>query len=288
MIIRNLVFVLAGMPLIGCVSVPQYVPLERGAEKQITNTTVHLALRQDEIIITAQPSNVSAAAGGGLIAAMIDSKIVANRQESLQLAVEPLYDSIDDYNYRSAYWAALEPQLRDSFKVNLSKIRKSPRVLAKPELDEIRQALKPNEAFMYVNSSYTFNADFSSLNVVTGINIWRGGNEVPIYTNAMEYNSAQVGPGGATSIQKWSENTGKLYREKMAEGIAETVKMVRLDMEKPRYPDTEVGVAKKASATGKKYFNAERSIEITGEPLDEQPSRLVLRNPVGRLFSVPR
>jgi hypothetical protein len=104
----------------------------------------------------------------------------------------------------------------------------------------------------------------------------------------MEYNSALVGPGGVPSIQKWSENSGKLYREKMAEGVAETMKMVRLDMGKPRYPATEGSNVNKAKAIGKKNFSVERAIEISGEPLDEQPNRVILRNETGRLVSVPR
>jgi len=283
-----LVLLLAGLPLVGCVVLPQYVPLERGVEQQISTTTAHMAIRQDEIIITAQSPNVSGAVGGGLIAAMIDSQIAANRQVSMQSAVEPLYDSIDDLDFRTAYWDALEPQLRQSFKLKFAKVRKSPRVLSRNELNEIRLALKPDEAFMYVGTSYTFTQDFSSLIVMTGIDVWRGGNETPVYSNIMEYNSSLVGPGGTPSIQKWSENSGKLYRDKISEGIAESVKMVRLDMEKPRYPSNEGDKAGRAKASGKKHLSATQSIDVSGEPLDANPERLVLRNEPGRLISLPR
>lgn len=274
--------------MIGCIAMPQYIPMEKGIENQINTTTAHVAIRQDEIIVTAQSPNISGAAGGGLLVAMIDSAIVADRQLKLQQSIEPLYDSIDDYDYRKEYWKALEPQIRESFKLNFSSIKKSPSVLPVYKLTEIKQSLKPNEAFMYVGTSYTFNNDFSSLKVITGIDIYRGGSEDPVYSNLVEYNSVAVGKGDADSLAQWAANKGKLYRQVMAEGIAENMKMIRLDMEKPRYKAPEPDVAAKSSVTGKLYLTAASTNEISGMPLDISSSRVVIRNEAGRLLSLPK
>ena len=285
----NRIFLLAllGIPLVGCVSVPKYVPLEPDSAKQVKSATAYLAVRQDEIIITAQSSNVSAAVGGGLIVAMIDSKIVADRQEGLQKQIEPLYDSIDDVDFRNMFWSALETQLRDKYKLQLTTIRKSPTVLAKQELDEIKLALKPDEGFMYVNTNYTFNTDFSALTVSTAIDVWRGGNPEPIFSNTMEYISAPVGSGGEDSIKKWTENSGKLYREKIAEGIAEIIKMARLDMERPRFPTPNGLSANLEKLAVNKQLGFGNTIQVLGEPLITESHRVILRNDAGRLVSVP-
>jgi hypothetical protein len=109
---------------------------------------------------------------------------------------------------------------------------------------------------MYLRTRYTFTDGFRKLEVVTDVDLWRGGRAEPVLSNVYRYESAAVGNGERDSIRKWAEKSGMLYRRAIREGIGETLRMLRLDVQ---------GAA--------------------GEILDRRPGRVISRNQEGRLVS---
>jgi hypothetical protein len=118
---------------------------------------------------------------------------------------------------------------------------------------------------MYTATRYSFTADFSRLDVVTSIDLWRGGKPEPVYSNVFNYQSAGIGAAGSGAITLWGRENASRYRALLDEGAAETARMLRLDAQYPRPKGAE-----------------QRKV------LEEQPSRVVVRNPDGRLHSLPR
>ena len=70
------------LPLGGSIAIPQYVPLEARNEAAIKDIRLMSVVHQDEIYLSAASPGVTAAAGGGLIASLVESQI-ANLVDAL-------------------------------------------------------------------------------------------------------------------------------------------------------------------------------------------------------------
>ena len=77
--------------LSGCAGVNR-VALNKAPQK----TETRLIIPSDEIIVRSEPSNISAAMGGGLIPALIDASITASRQTKLEEVSNPFYTETSD------------------------------------------------------------------------------------------------------------------------------------------------------------------------------------------------
>jgi len=281
---RVLVF-LVMLPLGGCISMPHYIPLDTAAPNRPTEITALTFIPQDEIVVTAQSAGVAQAAGGGLLMALIDSSIAKGRQEKIQAAIEPFYAAVDDVDFRAQYWSAIGSYLKQSFPLKVADVKTTPLVMTRDEHEKQLAALPASKAFMLIGTRYSFTPDFTRLEVITGIDVWRGGGKSePIYSNLFRYQSSAVG-NGDDSMKLWSENSGKLYRAAIKEGVAETVKMLDLDM---RYPQLNKDQKSGRQMSTAKYVQAPSALQVTGPALDEQPARIVLRHSDGRLYSLPR
>ena len=288
---RLLLLCLLLLPLGGCLSMPKYVPLDPVEQKDLKQIRAQSSISQDEIIVVARNSNVSAAMGGGLLGALIDSSIAKNRQKGIQDTIEPFYAATDDVDFRKDFWAALLSTLKQSYPVKVTDVKTSPLVLTRAEHEKLLAELPPGDGYSYVGTRYTFTPDYSRLEIYTGIDIWRAGKPEPIYSNLFHYQSKPV-PAGIDPMKLWSENNGRLYRETVAEGIGETMKMLKLDMQFPQQPASGTGTATAPTAAKTvtlKKLGLAGPIDVTGNTLDEQTTRVVLRNAAdGRLLSLPR
>lgn len=264
----------------GCAAPRIYIPLDSSTQNQLSDVKVRSQIWQDEIVVYAQPSTVGAASGGGLIGALIDTKIAESRQGKLQDIIEPFYSSIDDFDFRQQFWPALEAALKDkTIGLKTSTPEKTPVLLSHAELNGIKSQLQANNGFMMLAATYAFNHDFKSINIVLDLDLFKAGQETSAYTNFLTYQSAAVGTGGNDSINAWGANKGQRYRQVISEGIAEIIKMLKLDL-----TANGAGAAAGPSLTLKNASD----VVISGPALDQQQDRAIIRNLDGRLHSLPR
>ena len=256
---------LALLPLAGCIAMPQYVPLDPGVRTGLRDIRAVSVIYQDEILLSATSPGVAAAAGGGLLAALAESQIAKGRQSEIQAIIEPFYASVDDVDFRKAFWAAVVPELRRQYAGKALDLKTTAAVINMAERSKLVSALPVGKAFLYLATRYSFTPDFSRLDVVTSIDLWRGGQPDPAYSNVFNYQSAGIGATGTGAIALWSRENASRYRALLDEGVAETVRMLRLDAQFPRAKGAE-----------------QRKV------LEQQASRMVVRNPDGRLHSLPR
>ena len=99
----RLVATLSMALLLGACAAPMRSSLTPEQRAKITELTAHVIVVQDEVITAVQASNVSAGLGGGLIGAIIDSKVTNSRVNESQQALGPFYAAIEDVDYRKEF-----------------------------------------------------------------------------------------------------------------------------------------------------------------------------------------
>ncbi len=258
------------------------VPLDPVNAQKITEVHAESSIWQDEIIVRAPSAGVSRALGGGLIGALIDSKIAESRQGKIQKVIEPFYASIDGVDFRNLFWNSLETTLKDNFALKVDNLKKRPMVFSSADTNEKKLALTSHTGYMQVTTSYTLTQDFSRLNIVTGIDLWQAGAEKPIYSNLLYYQSSPVGNGGNESIGTWAANNADAYQKAISEGISQTMKMLKIDIVATAVESPQ------AKTVLLKKMDGPTPIEIKGVLLDEQNNRAIARNVDGRLYSLPQ
>jgi hypothetical protein len=237
---------------------------------------------QDEVIAKADPSVYGAAAGGGLIPALIDGAITRARQEHLQTAMNSFYETVDDYDFRARYWPQLKTQLQQHYPLKITEIVTTPRSLTNKSFQSMRQTLSADEAYLLLITDYSFSTDLRSLNVSTTAQLWDKAAEKPLYKNRVNYQSEPLGDGNEKSALAWSEDHGKLFMAKLDEGIRETLAMLSLDVS-----DTPSAKSEKIDAKYNFGANAPSSKKsMQGDLLERHGDRVVIRDSVGFLYSI--
>ena len=99
-----------GCPLVSVRRTPR-LALEPATKQKLNEVKVLSVLPQDEVIVRAETYGASAALGGGLIGAMIDSKVAEGRQNTVQGMMASFYGSVDDFDYRPSFQKALSATL---------------------------------------------------------------------------------------------------------------------------------------------------------------------------------
>ncbi len=263
--------------LSACVA-PTRVMLAPEVKQQLTEVRAQSVVWQDEIIVKAEAPNVSAALGGGLLGAMIDSSISEGRQNTVQGLIDPFYAAVDDVDFRPQLWNALDTAFKGDFAVKISGFSKT---VAMPEHGAKAPAgLASGQGYLQVRTEYTFTPDFARLNILTWATLWKGGAEAPVYANTLFYQSAAVGSGNAASIQQWAADHGAQYRRALAEGAAETVAMLKLDLAANA---AETAQAKTVVA---KKIDGPVILNVSGPLLSEQKGRVIARHSDGHVYSL--
>lgn len=271
--------------LAGC-AMPAHIPLSQENAKKIQTVDVRSMVIQDEVIARADPSTVSLALGGGLIPALVDASITANRQDKLQSAMNSFYESIEDYDFRTVYWPQLTKTLREQYPLKVNDILTTPRGLGYAEEMQFPSTLPENRGQLVMATSYFLSSDLRTLNVATYVNLWLKGGTQPAYRNSMTYQSSVQGTGGEQSAKEWGRDGGKTFIDKLNEGIRETLAMLSIDMK-----NNEPVPATAEKVTVKYNYGTARAPDggnLKGTVVEKHGDRIILRNDAGQLYSVQR
>jgi hypothetical protein len=265
--------------LVGC-AIPGHIPLTQENANKVKTVNARSVVIQDEVIARADPSNISAATGGGLIPALIDASITNTRQERLQKAMDAFYASIEDYDFRAEYSPRVISQLKTNFPLAVAEVTTTPRTLSNAEQVQLVQALKPGEAYLSLLTDYFLSTDLRSLNVSINASLWIKDQPMPVYKNRVSYQSTPLGAGLEDSAKAWAADNGKSFYEKLREGITETLHMLVLDLERnaPASQPAKVSVAYNHGAGN---LNS-----LQGTLVEKHGDRNVIRAVNGTLYSV--
>lgn len=278
---------LTGLALLtGCVEL--HKPLSPEALARINKIDVRNMVVQDEMVIRAQSPGVAAAAGGGLIPALIDSAIAKSRQNEIDQLVASFYESAGNYDARATLATAAN-KLRQLCEQKVNQVVTTPRVMTQDERIELLAAMGKSNGLLNIQTEYTFSPDFQRLLMIARAQLWAndGSSNEPSYQNVLTYESKPLGAGLLYSIQAWSKDAAHPYKSTLEEAHSEVMRMIALDLKcADDKPKREAGGAIHITPMPFNYLLVQT--QLTGTVLEENAERMILRNKAGILYSIPK
>lgn len=276
MVVKGMTAAAFALALSACGGLPPRIALDAAAAQKLQEVKVASVLGQDEIVVRAVSAG---SAGGGLLGAVIASKIDESRQNTIQALIAPFYASVDDYDFRPRLNQALGAALGDGSPLKFGAVEQVP-VMSYAEMNSRQKALTGQQGLMDIRTSYTFSTDYRNLLVTTRASMAVAGAEQPAYLNTFTYISAPVGGGGSDSLGGWTENKGGRYRDAINEAAQQVAAMLKLDLA--------------AGATVPAGLSTANLPNVPGLYLDMKPApvlvaqqgRVIVRNAVGQLYSI--
>jgi len=277
----------------GC-AVQTHLPMTKDAQSKIQSTDVVIGLSQEEIYAEIERSNTSAAVGGGLLFALIDSAIESSRSEDAEALVTPIKNSLIDYNFPSEFETALSTELQRLTWLNNTKYQ-TRKPYSPNDVDSIVQAASADVLLVF-NTSYRFSPGFKSLKVSTAVTGYAKSNELQtiakqsnpdsekpvLYMNSFMYSQPIVGEytNSEDAVKTWSDNNSERVRAALTEGVTELAKMVATDLEiaRAQYKDKSLQVGEGTQVT---------MDGATGTLVSEDDKRVILRLANGSMYSAP-
>lgn len=268
--------------LLSACAAPMRVTMTPEQRAKVSELKAHVIVVQDEVIAAVQPSNVSAALGGGLIGAMIDSSVTNTRVKESQKIMGPFYVAIEDVDYRKEFNETVRREL-GSYPIKIGDIKTTPRMLNLDELNAMREKLLPGQALLLVIPHYSLTMDFRSLDAEAAVTIWtKSEGNMPLQRGVLRYQSQTVGSGGKSSVDMWGANNAALFKNVLRESISELMKMILVDIDLVQTP-TKPEELKVFS-----FNSGLQQIGIKGKAMKEDVNRVLVLGEDGKLYSLPK
>lgn len=275
---------IASALLAGCAA-PVHKALDPAEIDRITQTNVRAQILEEEITIFVDKSTTGQelSAGGGaccaLMGSMLDKSIDDSRSKRAEAWVAPLLEQTADIDFRRDYWDALLPTFQSMpwLRIGETELTGGPRELPEGWLDVNA---------IIVSASFQLTSDARALVMASLVRFWSEPEKKPSYFGYQTYFSALLPDTlqGETAIAQWAANGAQLYRRALAEGISETMRMIRLDL-----PDAERNTGHLSGPPMKLKGPAspKGTTTYSGQVLDQNAERVVLRMKGGNLVSLP-
>lgn len=265
---------LAGACLLLAACAPMtHKALTAEAQGRIRDVHVQVVLPQEGFTFSAASPNVSAALGGGLIGALIDSSVQKSRQEGMRGQVQPVLDQLIEADFRTEASAVLA-QAVSEFPLKIARAEVVPVVPSAKEQERILAGEPPRGAYLQVIMQYAYSFDTRVLTTRSAVRLWQNGEKDPAFLGACIYQGAPLP----------SESAGLLpaLRSQMRDAVAHTLRLAALDI---RHPSAQ-GSAPRQPFTLKAATGV--SVPLQGEVLASDDKYRFMRTADGALFSVAR
>jgi hypothetical protein len=222
-------FLLLASLAVGCA--PVHIPLTSEDAAKVGPTRVHASITQEEVTAVVGKSYIGLVAGGGMLLAFVDAAVESRWASTANQLIEPIRRDVSDFDFRAQFYAALEKTLRGIATIKLAKFEGTPKPLSDKDRDALRKQI-PEPAFLFVETRYELTADFQALWVVTETSLWLRDQEDAVYLAKYHYYTPPIAPAkdSEAAAAAWAANRGAALRAALTEGIAETMKMFRLDL----------------------------------------------------------
>lgn len=283
---RTTVLMLAAALLGGC-AVPMRTSLTPELRASIKEVETRVIVVQDEVIVDVKPSTATGAGVafgliGALVTSTIDSKVTNNRVKSAQDLMGPFYQAIEDVDFRKEFSAAVQPAL-SGYALKVSSVDATALGLNNAMVRQWRDGLKPGQSLMIIVPRYTLSADFRTFDVETVVTIWaKDGDDRPINRGVLRYQSAPTGPGDKDSVLAWSANNAAAFRAVIKESVAETLHLVRADL------DVTDATVKPEQQRDFPFNSGDQQTSVAGRLVAETATRVTVLGNDGKLYSLPK
>jgi len=242
----------AAMLFSGCTT-PIRVPISSDSRTQLGAVNGIVGLRQQEIGTSINRSNVSAATGGGLIAAIVDMSVDNARAKKAESAVTSVRDALVNYQPGNVLAGDLQKALASVPGVNPSHV-------------DVRQIIDPKTTGAWIQGSggasvllvtldYKLSPNFDSIIVSAEVSLHPGGDrlgkiaqtksDLPplVYYNVLSCTGSLPGLTGQQTpdgmARLWAANGGQPARMVLDAGLQELAAMIAYDLTAPAPPEGE-------------------------------------------------
>lgn len=274
--------ILLPLVLFGACATPVSEPLPLAARDIISSTDVVLPSKQNEIYVFVPDSQLTAAAGGGLLFALIDAGVNSVRTSKAETAVKPLRDSLVDFNFDEALGGELKSSLSEVSWMHVGNVR----VIKEVTTDATDRALTDSRAgaVLFATPNYRLSNDGDELFLSVNVSLFpnddalralkqkdksksasaskgsKTAQELSLYRNTLKFKAKAP---GATSdrdrnVAAWSANNGAAMRSILKLGAAKVAMMLADDLQRP----PEDMAAKKTST----YVMGPNAVTVDGIP----------------------
>jgi hypothetical protein len=238
-----------------CAPLAIHQSLPSAAREKVVSTEAVVPLRQSEIYVFVPSSQTSAAAGGGLLFALIDIGVNSVRTSNAEEAVKPLRDALVDFSF--------DDTLRNQLRHSLSKVSwlglQQVRVVKEVSTDNMDHALADSKAgaVLFATTDYRLSNDGDMLAMSLNGSLFPNNESLKamldkdaadaehktalansIYRNQFSF---QTKLPGATSdrsrnIEAWSADKGKAMRDALTLGAHKLAAMLSYDLQRADAP----------------------------------------------------
>lgn len=286
----------------GCTS-PYRRALAPDASGQLGNVSGVVALRQQEIDTSINPSNLTAAAGGGLIFAIIDAAANSHSAKKNENFAGPLRQALLEYRFEESVLPSLTAQFGGEGKLQLTTIV----VAADTTLDDLGRLVNEaqGDAVAAVFPHYLLAPDFKRLVLTADVLLCaRKENLYPfakdqaiakqqvhlLYRNAFQSSwplPRDLWPEDTVRenmVVAWSADDGRPVRNALDSACAEIVAMLDWDLS---VPAAEKYLESGKPRVGTLSYLTPAPIAVVGQSIQNRENRRWIRIVNGQLFAEP-
>jgi hypothetical protein len=282
--------VLAAVLLVsGCAGVPYR--LEPASAARLDTARARSVVSQEKISIEVMASSYGS--GLGLIGALIDSGVTKGRTSDAERRVAPLRDQTQDLDFRAKFWEQLGPAIQAVEWPSITDVQTATAWAPLPAADVKESHL------LDLQTSFWLSPNSAVLRIQTTFSLHMKGSATPAAIGSVSYWSRDIGKAAEgkykedeEAVALWAADNCAAYRAAVDEGIAETVKMLRMalpyaggrDVSKPG-PAAEF---KYDLTHGRGDFGLKSWRDtLRGAVLERTDDRLMLQVQPGPIFSIP-
>ena len=253
-------------------------PLATADRTKVQEVDLRVIVAQESFMFSAQAPGVSAATGGGLIGALIDSSVQQSRQKEMSAEVGAIVGPLLDYDYRVEASLAIGQLLNtpNAFPLKVASSQVLAGMPPKAEQDARIAATKIGPAYLVLLLQYVLEPGLGAFTTRTTALLWQDGNKEPSYRSATVFQTPIGGGTRATVVRRLGANDGQQLKAVMRDSIQQTLRVVGLDL---------AGARSGAIRTAR--FNVNGTwVTLGGQGFDEQPGRVVFRDQDNAMYSV--
>lgn len=263
---------------------PFHKPLTPEARARITEVDLRVVVAQETFMFTAQGPNVSAALGGGLIGALIDSSVQRSRQKDMASQIQATVGPLLDVDYRVEATAAVDALQRTSafpLKLNSAQVLAGMPVRRDHQARMAAAGKSPAYLLMWVH--YEIAPDLSVFSTRSTVQLWQDGTTEPTYRSGVVHQTRLKGDTREALMKGLTDNQGARLRALMRDSMQESLRMVAADLAAP----PASAAARSGQVRSPSVWTQGAWVTIKDMKLiDETPVRQFLRNDEGALLSI--
>lgn len=135
--------------------------IDQAAREHFDEVQAYLAVPQDEIYAEIDRSQTAAAAGGGLLFAIIDAAVDNSRTKNAEELLQPIRDNLIDYDYAQTLQAKIESQITTINWLKVKQVELERSIGDDRIMNKIEQSSA--SAVLFITADYKIKPDFGAL-----------------------------------------------------------------------------------------------------------------------------